>query len=85
MAKNREGEDVSSAYLMLMLDLARAENMVAETPLRLAICCPTAASMQQLSMASMWCMRPDLMASLNLHKPQNTLCCGFGISNTWKR
>ena len=61
---------VSGAHLMLMLDLARAENMVAETPLRLAICCPTAASMQQLSMASMWWMRPDLMASLNLHEPQ---------------
>lgn len=52
---------------MLMLDLARAENIVAETPFLLAICCPTAARMQQLSMASMWCMRPDLMVSLNLH------------------
>ena len=56
----------TGACLMLMLDLARAENMVADTPLRLAICCPTAASTQQSSMASMWWIRPDLMASLNL-------------------
>ena len=55
-------------HLMLMLDLARAENMVADTPFLLAICCPTAAKTQQWSMASMWWMRPDLMASLNLQK-----------------
>ena len=53
--------------LMLMLDLARAENMVAETPFLLAICCPTAARMQQWSMDSTWLMRPLLMAFLNLN------------------
>ena len=47
-------QQVRVLHLMLMLDLAKAENMVAETPFLLAICCPTAASMQQLSMASMW-------------------------------
>lgn len=52
---------------MLMLALARAENMVAQTPLREAICWPTAARMQRLSMASTLLMRPDLMASENLH------------------
>ena len=51
---------------MLMLALARAENMVAQTPFREAICCPTAARMQQLLIASTLLMRPDLIASANL-------------------
>jgi hypothetical protein len=49
-----------------MLALASAENMVAETPLRLAICCPTAARMQQSATCSTWLMRPDRSASANL-------------------
>ncbi len=49
-----------------MLALASAENMVAETPLRLAICCPTAARMQQPLICSMLLMRPAPMASENL-------------------
>ena len=56
----------AGAHLMLMLALARAENMVAQTPLREAICCPTAARMQQPPMASTLLMRPDLIASANL-------------------
>jgi len=51
---------------MLMLALARAENMVAATPLRLAICWPTAARMQHSLIFSTLLMRPALMASLNL-------------------
>ena len=53
-------------YLMLMLALASAENMVAQTPLREAICWPTAARMQSFWMASTLLMRPALMASENL-------------------
>lgn len=52
---------------MLMLALANAENMVAATPFRLAIWCPTAASTQQWSICSTLLMRPALMASPNLH------------------
>lgn len=52
---------------MLMLALASAENIVADTPFRLAICCPTAARMQQLLMCSTWWMRPARMASENLY------------------
>lgn len=55
-----------SAHLMLMLALARDEKIAAETPFLLAICCPTAASTQQLSMLSTWCIRLVLMASRNL-------------------
>ncbi len=51
---------------MLMLALASAPNMVAATPLRLAIWCPTAASTQQLSIFSTLLMRPAAMASENL-------------------
>jgi hypothetical protein len=54
---------------MLMLALASAENMVAATPLRLAICRPTAASTQQSSIFSTLLMRPALMASANLRAP----------------
>ena len=60
------------ADLMLMLDLAKAENMVAETPFRLAICCPTAAKRQQWSIDSMWLMRPVLIASRNLSTHTHT-------------
>lgn len=49
-----------------MLALASAPKKVADTPLRLAICCPTAASTQQSSMACTVEMRPALMASANL-------------------
>ena len=52
---------------MLMLALARAENMVAATPLRLAIWCPTAASTQQSEICSTLEMRPARIASPNLH------------------
>ena len=45
----RTESDARKPHLMLMLALASALNMVAETPLRLAICCPTAARMQQWS------------------------------------
>ena len=51
-----------------MLALARAENMVAATPLRLAICWPTAARMQHSLIFSTLLMRPALMASLNLRR-----------------
>ena len=54
--------------LMLMLALARAENMVAATPLRLAIWWPTAASTQQSEICSTLEMRPALIASPNLHR-----------------
>ena len=57
-----------TAHLMLMLALARDEKMAAETPFLLAICCPTAASTQQLSMLSTWCIRLVLMASRNLQE-----------------
>lgn len=53
-------------HLTLMLAFASAENMVALTPLRLAICCPTAARMQQSATCSTWWMRPDRSASANL-------------------
>ena len=51
-----------------MLAFASAENMVALTPLRLAICCPTAARMQQSATCSTWWMRPDRSASANLRQ-----------------
>ena len=53
-------------YLMLMLALASAENMVAATPLREAIWWPTAASTQQSLIFSTLLMRPAPIASENL-------------------
>ena len=53
---------------MLMLALASAENIVAATPLRLAICRPTAASTQQSSIFSTLLMRPARIASANLRR-----------------
>lgn len=55
------------SHRMLMLALARAANMVAATPRRLAIFCPTTASTQQSCRASTAEMRPAWMASLKLH------------------
>ena len=54
------------AHRMLILAFARAANMVAATPRRLAIFWPTAASTQQSCRASTAEMRPAAMASLNL-------------------
>lgn len=51
---------------MLMLALARAENIVAATPFLEAIWCPTAASTQQSSIFSTLLMRPAPIASPNL-------------------
>jgi hypothetical protein len=64
------------AHLTLMLAFASAENMVAETPLRLAICCPTAARMQQSATCSTWWMRPDRSASANLQHYVKPLVMG---------
>ena len=60
------------ARLMLMLALASAENMVAATPLRLAICRPTAASTQQSFILSTLLMRPARMASANLPQDEHS-------------
>jgi len=62
----KTGSRGGDEHRMLMLALARAENMVAATPLRLAICWPTAARMQHSLIFSTLLMRPALMASLNL-------------------
>jgi len=64
-----------TAHRMLMLALARAENMVAATPLRLAICWPTAARIQHSLIFSTLLMRPALMASLNLRIRANEVRC----------
>ena len=66
------------AHLTLMLAFASAENMVALTPLRLAICCPTAARMQQSATCSTWWMCPDRSASANLQHYVNLLNEGRG-------
>lgn len=66
MAAGHAGTPGPETHLMLIFALASALNMVAETPLRLAICCPTAARMQHSSIFCTWLMRPALMASENL-------------------